>query len=152
MFFSPIVTAVLFAAGLALMVGMAFKNVPSEDIHTFDAGSGGVRPNRIVKLDSAGTVVEAAAGTDPLLGVALDYQKADRTAIAQGNRVDVAEDGVVEVEAAGALSVNDVITSDANGRATATTTSGDTALGIAQNGTTGAGELVAVKIDRFEVT
>jgi len=128
---------------------MAFKSVPSEDIHTFDAGAGGVRPNRIVKLASAGTVVEAAAGGDPLLGVALDYQKADRSAIAQGERVDVAEDGVVEVEAGAALSVNAEITSDADGRAAAATT-GDIVLGTAQNGTSGAGELVAVKVDRYQ--
>lgn len=152
MVFSPLVTAILLMTALAGMVGMSFQSVPSDFIHTFDAGSGGVRPNRIVKLDSAGTVVEAAAGTDKLLGVALDYQKADRSAIAQGNRVDVAEDGVVEVEAGGALSVGDFITSDANGRATATTTTGDLALGIAQNATSGAGELVSVKIDRFELT
>jgi len=128
---------------------MAFKNIPSEDIHTFDAGTGGVRPNRLVKLASAGTVVEAAAGGDPLLGVALDYQKADRSAIAEGNAVDVAEDGVVEVEAGAALSINDEIASDADGRAAVATT-GDTVLGIAQNSTSGAGELVAVKIDRYQ--
>ena len=149
MFFSPIVTAILLVAGLALMVGMSFQSVPSEAIHTFDAGSGGVRPNRMVKLASAGTVVEATAGGDPLLGVALDYQKADRSAIAEGNRVDVAEDGVVEVEAGGSLSVNAEVTSDADGRATAAT-SGDIVLGVAQNGTSGAGELVAVKIDRYQ--
>lgn len=126
---------------------MAFSD--PEQIHTFSAGSGGVRPNRIVKQSARGEVVEAAAATDLPLGVALDYQKADRSAIAQGEQVDVAEDGVVRVEAGASLSIGDKITSDANGRAASTTTGGDEVLGIAQNATSGAGELVSVKLDRF---
>ena len=126
---------------------MAFSD--PQQIHTFDAGAGGVRPNRMVKQSARGEVVEAAASTDVLQGVSLDYQKADRSAISQGEQVDIAEDGVVQVEAGGAVSIGDKITADADGRATATTSEGDVVLGFAQNGTSGAGELVAVKIDKF---
>lgn len=119
-----------------------------EQIKTYTAGSGGVRPNRIVKLSARDEVVEAAAGTDPIEGVALDYQKADRSAIAQGNQVDVAHDGFVRVEAGASVSLNDDITSDADGRGVATTTGGDDVLGRALNGTSGAGELITVKVDK----
>jgi len=120
-----------------------------QQIHTFDAGAGGVRPNRIVKQSARGEVVEAAASTDLPLGVALDYQKAERTAIEEGEQVDVAEDGTVRIEAGESLSIGDKIVSDVDGRAQATTTGGDEVIGVAQNATSGAGELVSVKLDRL---
>jgi len=126
---------------------MAFSD--PQQIHTFDAGAGGVRPNRIVKQSARGEVVEAAASTDLPLGVALDYQKADRSAIEEGEQVDVAEDGVVRIEAGASVSIGDKIAADADGRAQPTTTGADEVIGVAQNATSGAGELVAVKIDRF---
>jgi predicted RecA/RadA family phage recombinase len=126
---------------------MAFSD--PQQIHTFDAGAGGVRPNRIVKQSARGEVVEATASTDLPFGVALDYQKAERTAIKEGEQVDVAEDGVVRIEAGASVSIGDKIAADADGRAQATTTGADEVIGIAQNATSGAGELVTVKIDRF---
>jgi len=126
---------------------MAFSD--PQQIHTFDAGAGGVRPNRIVKQSARGEVVEAAASTDLPLGVALDYQKAERTAIEEGEQVDVAEDGTVRIEAGESLSIGDKIVSDVDGRAQATTTGGDEVIGVAQNATSGAGELVSVKLDRL---
>lgn len=120
-----------------------------EQIKTFSAGTGGVRPNRIVKISAAGEVVEAGADDTAFAGVALDYQKADRSAIDEGRQVDVARDGIVNVEAGGAISIGDLVTCDADGRAVSTTTSGDAVLGFADTSTDGAGEFVSVKIDRM---
>ncbi|MBF8271561.1 MAG: DUF2190 protein [Magnetococcales bacterium] len=79
----------------------------------FTAGAT-VNPWRVVKFDSAdGTVIQAAAATDALLGVA------NNLGAAAGNRVDVCLSGIAEVEFGGAVTRGALLTSDANGKAVA---------------------------------
>lgn len=75
--------------------------------------AGAITKQRIVKFDAAdGEVVQAAAATDLLLGVAA-------ATAASGDRVRVDHEGIVQVEAGGAITRGDYVTSDANGKAVA---------------------------------
>ncbi|MBF0415602.1 MAG: DUF2190 family protein [Magnetococcales bacterium] len=79
----------------------------------FTAGAT-INPNRIVKFDATDSVViQAAAATDAILGVA-NYLGA-----ATGDRVDVCLVGLADVEYGGAITRGALLTSDANGKAVA---------------------------------
>ena len=79
-------------------------------VKTFKA-VGIINPSRIVKLSTDMGVVQAEAGTDTLIGVT------DRIYAAEGESVDVILSGIAEIEAGGTISVGNLITSDANGKA-----------------------------------
>lgn len=84
-------------------------------IRNFTAGSGGVRQYRIGKLGATdGEAVEATAVGDTLIGVSVQPGTA-----AQGQRVDLAIDGVAEVEFGGTVTRGAYLTTDSQGRAVA---------------------------------
>lgn len=87
---------------------------------------GAVELHCIVKPGAAGGVVKAAAATDKLLGTSdsLDH--------ATGDLVDVAIGPVPLVRLGGTVAAGDALTSDANGKAIATTTTGDRIIGFAE--------------------
>jgi hypothetical protein len=81
-------------------------------VKAYTVGASAVGKRRIVKFSGSRTVVQAAAATDLLIGVA-DY------AGAIGGRVDVVRSGIAEVEFGGAVTRGAKVTSDANGKAVA---------------------------------
>ncbi|MBW4652625.1 MAG: DUF2190 family protein [Kaiparowitsia implicata GSE-PSE-MK54-09C] len=81
---------------------------------------------RIVKFDAAdGVVIQAAAATDALIGVSTDI------ATAVGRRCDVVHSGIAPVIYGGTVTRGALLTSDADGKAIATTTAGNRTIGIA---------------------
>ena len=101
---------------------------------------GAVARGRFVSVDSNGNGVQANAST-AIIGVSMNLTTAEEHAIG-GHIVEVA-DGIVMVEAAGAITSGSTVYSDANGKATGT---GTVVAGVAITGATGAGQLVAVKL------
>lgn len=82
----------------------------------------------IVKLDSDGEVVLASAATDAILGVLANAPKAG--AVAEVELLNGS--GTFKVKAANAIISKDAyITADADGKAVATTTSGNRVIGRA---------------------
>jgi len=82
---------------------------------------------RIVKTGVAvGTCIKAAAANDKLLGTS---DELDHNA---GEVVDVSMGTVPKVKLGGAVAVGDALTSDANGKAIATTTIGHRIIGFAE--------------------
>jgi hypothetical protein len=95
-------------------------------IRNFTAGAGGVAQYRIVRLGAAdGEVVAATAVGDTLLGVSVQPGTA-----AQGQRVDVAVAGVVEVSAGGTVTRGAYLTTNASGQAVAAAPSAGVNNGI----------------------
>lgn len=83
-------------------------------IKTFKAGAA-ITKHRIVKHDTADdTLIQGAAATDKLLGVADALGAA-----AAADRVDVILAGTARVEFGGTVARGDLLTSDANGKAVA---------------------------------
>lgn len=81
----------------------------------------------IVKTDASGNIVLAAAGTDKILGVLNNAPKNTDTAdvaVISGN-------GTGKVIAGGSIAKDAYLTSDASGKAVATTTGGDIVFGRA---------------------
>lgn len=84
-------------------------------IRNFTAGSGGVGANKIVKPGAADwEAVNSAAAADFHVGVCVQPGGA-----AQGERADVALQGIVEVIAGGTITRGNSVTSDASGNAVA---------------------------------
>ena len=81
------------------------------DIKNFTAASA-VAAKRIVALAAGGSVSQASAGTDNIIGVV-------ELACESGSRVDVVTGGIAEVEAGGSISCGDWVTADSNGKAVA---------------------------------
>src|ERR671922_317567 len=78
----------------------------------------------LAKADSTqNQVVLAAAATDKILGVILDGGKQSGDAVRIGL---LNGDGTLNVVAGGTIAIGDYLTSDSNGKAVATTTTGDT--------------------------
>ena len=94
-----------------------------------------VARNRFVSVDASGNCVQATAAT-PVIGASMNSTKAGQVA-------EIA-DGIVMVEASGAITAGVAVYSDAVGKATATGTTN--AAGITVTAATGEGSLVAVKI------
>lgn len=92
----------------------------------------------IVKVDTANdnSVVLAAAGTDPIVGVLQNKPKATAAAV-------VRMSGTSKVIAGGTVTRGDLVTSDSNGKAVTTTTNKDVAVGRALSS--------AVSGDIFEI-
>lgn len=95
-----------------------------------------ITPYRIVAIGAAdGSVKQAAAATDALIGVA------DSLGSNSSNRVDVIQMGVANVEYGGNVTRGDLLTADANGKAVkapAHTHTENTAGTYTQNAATGA--------------
>ena len=86
-----------------------------------------VEAYRIVKAGAAaGSCVKAAAATDALLGTS---DELDHVA---GEAVDVAVGPVPKVRLGGTVAAGAWLTSDANGKAVATTTTGNQVIGRAE--------------------
>ena len=110
-------------------------------VKTFVA-SGDVAAYRLIAADTTdGQVIQAAAGTAKLLGVA------DRLTTANTNRIDVLLQGIAEVELGGTVAMGDLITADADGKGVATTTANDRYVGMATQAGA-AGDVIGVLIDR----
>ena len=88
---------------------------------------GAVERHRIVKSGvAAGSCVKAAAPADKLLGTS------DELDHVTGEVVDVALGPLPIVRLGGTVAAGDALTSDANGKAVATTTTGHRIIGIAE--------------------
>jgi hypothetical protein len=84
---------------------------------------------RIVKPGvAAGTCVKAAAATDKLLGTS------DELDHVTGEMVDISLQPLGKVKLGGTVTPGDWLTSDANGKAIATTTAGNAVIGQAEHG------------------
>ena len=93
---------------------------------------------RLVEIKTADNEVhQAAADTAKLVGAI------GRTAGASGDTVDIAIAGVAEVEAGADVTRGDLVTADADGKATPTTTAGKRIVGIAM-GSAVAGDIFNV--------
>lgn len=91
------------------------------------AAEAAVASHRIVRPGAtAGTVVQASAATDKLLGTS---DELDHTI---GEMVDLSLGRVPQVRLGGTVAAGDLLTSDANGKAVATTTPGHRYIGIAE--------------------
>jgi hypothetical protein len=86
---------------------------------TYLAG-GTINPRRFVKFSADGTVVQASAAADDVIGVA-----ACPDAVASGERLDVYRDGLVPVDFGGTVTRGVRVMSDADGKAVAHTGSED---------------------------
>jgi hypothetical protein len=84
-------------------------------IKNFEAGTGGVRDNRVVQFGAAdGVVIEATASTQLLLGVSTQPGTA-----AAGERCDVVLSGIADVIAGGSITRGSYVTTDNAGRVVA---------------------------------
>ena len=101
---------------------------------------GAVARCRFVSVNADGNGVQATATTE-VIGASMNLVTTEENT-AGGHIVEIA-DGIVMVEAAGAITIGTKVYSDANGKATGT---GTIVAGVAITGATGAGQLVAVKI------
>lgn len=86
---------------------------------------------RIVKAGAAGGVVQSTGPTDKHLGTSGGDDHGYIT-YATGEMVDVAVDPVPKVRLGGTVAAGDLLTSDANGKAVATTTAGHSYIGRAE--------------------
>lgn len=91
---------------------------------TYDAGAA-IAQYRIVKHgDGDGKVIQAAADTDKLIGVALRPAP-------KGERVDVVTAGVAAVEYGDAVTRGDLLTANGDGKAVPETVAGKRIVGVA---------------------
>lgn len=92
---------------------------------TYTAGAA-ITKRRLIKCGAVDTaVLQAAAATDAVIGVAGELDAAS------GARIDVALEGIVEVEYGGTVTRGDRIVSDANGKAVAWTAAAGGKCGVA---------------------
>jgi hypothetical protein len=101
-----------------------------------------------VKLDTSNQnqVVIAAAATDQIIGVLQNAPKAGDVAqvlLLNGN-------GTTLVQAAGAISIGAVVTSNASGLAVATTTTGNLVCGVAIDAAAASGDLIEVALLNYK--
>lgn len=96
-----------------------------------------IAANRIVKFDTTdGVVIQAAAAADLSIGVC------GAVAPASGERVDIVQAGIAEVEFAGIVARGALVTADANGKGVAAASTNRT-IGMALV-TTAAGDIAPV--------
>lgn len=108
----------------------------------FSLPAGGAVAHRrfVAVVDEKATQATAAT---PVIGASMNEVTADE--IAKNERIIEIADGIVMVEAAGAITSGALVYADANGMATTTKGTAE-AAGTAITAATGAGQLVAVKI------
>lgn len=102
---------------------------------------GAVERRRFVSVSDNKAI--QASGSAPVIGASMNAVTSDE--LAKNERIVEIADGIVMVEAAGAIASGAVVYADASGKATATGT--DNAAGVAITAAAAAGELVAVKIN-----
>lgn len=102
---------------------------------------GAVARCRFVSVNAEGKGIQATAATE-VIGASMNLITADE--IAKNERIVEVADGIVMVEAAGAITAGAAVYSDANGKATATAS--EIKVGVAITGATAANDLVAVKL------
>lgn len=88
---------------------------------TFEA-TGEIKKYRLVAFNAEGTVKQATAGTDAIIGCTLEYG-------ANNGRVDVCLGRIPRVMAGEALNAGDKITANADGQAVKAT-AGDNIIGV----------------------
>lgn len=105
---------------------------------------GAVARCRFVSVDSSSNGIQATASTKVIGASMNEITSTENTA---GGHIVEISDGIVMVEAAGAITAGVAVASDANGKAVAyvSGTTGD-ACGVAITAATAAGQLVAVKL------
>lgn len=101
---------------------------------------GAVARNRFVSVNAAGKGVQATASTH-VIGASMNLVTAEE--VAANERIVEVADGIVMVEAAGAIASGTAVYSDAEGKAT---NDGSLLVGVAITDATDAGQLVAVKL------
>ena len=104
---------------------------------------GAVARHRFVAASSDKAI--QAVVTSQVIGVSMNEVTAEENT-AGGHIVEIA-DGLVMVEAAGAISSGAIVYPDANGKATATQGSNAVQAGIAITSASTAGELITVKVN-----
>lgn len=115
---------------------MAWENPIGID--SFSAG-GTIVANRFLKISGAdNTVVQSAASTDDSIGVAA-------AAASSGDAVAVKHTGIVKVEAGAAVTRGAQVMSDSSGRAVNATAT-NKVVGVALEASSGAGEIISVKL------
>ena len=115
---------------------MADSNLIGTSPLSFKAGAT-VNINRFVKLNTtAGEVIQGAAGTDIVIGVAA-------LGGAAADNIPVQMAGKAKVTAGAAVALNAQVTSDATGRAV-TVATGNTAAGLALQAAGAAGDVIEV--------
>lgn len=102
---------------------------------------GAVAPHRFVSVANE-AAVQATSAT-AVVGASMNEVTAKE--IAADKRIVEIADGIVMVEAAGAIASGAVVYADANGKATVTEGTSE-AAGVAITAATGAGDIIAVKI------
>jgi hypothetical protein len=80
------------------------------------------KQHHIVQLDATGKIEVAESATDLIVGVLQNYPGAGEQAV-------YAFGGIAKVKAGGAIAIGAWVTSDANGKAVATTTDKDVVIG-----------------------
>jgi len=111
-------------------------------------------PYLIVKLNGSLQVVPATAATDQLIGV-LRNTPTQTGSAAVANYPQNADvhirnaAGQFKVQAGGSFSAGAYLTANSSGQAVATTTSGDQIIGIAEQASTGAGQIITYRCASF---
>lgn len=101
---------------------------------------GAVARCRFVSVDANGNGIQATASTE-VIGASMNLVTA--TELADNERIVEIADGIVMVEASGAITSGAAVYADADGKATAT---GTIKVGVAITAATAAGDLVAIKL------
>ena len=97
----------------------------------------------IVKTDSNGNIVNASAATDAILGVIDNEPTSGKTA----DVVIINSEGTFKVKCGGTISKDAYLTSDSNGAAIATTTTGNRVFGRALTSAVSGQIVEYVKLD-----
>ncbi|GLX85061.1 hypothetical protein tloyanaT_13130 [Thalassotalea loyana] len=106
--------------------------------------SGAIAKRRIVKLIAAENSVSLASAVgDRLIGVSDDA--AD---IEDGRAVDVIFQGIVEVEAGAAINKGAAVTTNAQGKAVATSAGTDNVIGFALDASSVDGDVISIEINK----
>lgn len=101
---------------------------------------GAVARCRFVSVDGNGNGIQATASTQ-VIGASMNLVTADE--VSANDRIVEIADGIVMVEAAGAITPGVAVYANADGKAAG---EGSVIAGVAITGATAAGELVAVKL------
>jgi hypothetical protein len=109
----------------------------------FSLPAGGAVAHRRFVAVANEKAIQATAAT-PVIGASMNEVTADE--LAKNERITEIADGIVIVEAGGAVASGARVYADADGRAT-TTEGAAGAAGTAITAATGAGQLIAVKIN-----
>lgn len=104
---------------------------------------GTISARRAVKFSASGTVVQAAAATDSIIGVS----RGNQTDTLVGDRIDVQEEGIADCDAGGTIVRGGMVTSDASGKMVAAT-GAVTVIGQALE-SAAAGDIFPVKLVAF---